>query len=35
MKQMTKEWIYLTISVVGGLTIGIVLGILREILGTI
>ena len=35
MKQMTKEWIYLTISVVGGLSVGIVLGILREILGTI
>ncbi|KKM63088.1 hypothetical protein LCGC14_1515120 [marine sediment metagenome] len=34
MKQMTKEWIYLTISVVGGLSVGSVLAMLRGILGT-
>lgn len=34
MKQMTKEWIYLTISIFGGLSIGIILGVLRPIFGT-
>lgn len=35
MKQMNKEWIYLAISVIGGLSIGIILGVLREIVGKI
>ncbi len=34
MKQMTKEWIYLTISGVFGLGIGLTLALLRETLGT-
>lgn len=34
MKQMTKEWIYLTISIVLGLGIGITLALLRETIGT-
>jgi len=34
MKQITEEWIYLTISAVSGIATGITLALLREILGT-
>ncbi|KKM22967.1 hypothetical protein LCGC14_1619920 [marine sediment metagenome] len=30
---MTKEWIYLTITIITGSTLGIVLALLREIIG--
>jgi uncharacterized membrane-anchored protein YhcB (DUF1043 family) len=33
MKQMIKEWIYLTITIVMGSVIGIILGVLRETIG--
>ncbi len=33
MKQITKEWIYLTVTIVMDSAIGIVLGVLRETIG--
>ena len=33
MKQMAKEWIYLTITAVMGIAIGITLALLRETIG--
>lgn len=35
MKQMTKVWIYLTITIVSGFSIGIVLALLRETIGRV
>ena len=34
MKRIVKEWIYLTLSVVLGIGIGITLALLRETIGT-
>jgi len=35
MKEKNKNWIWLIITVVSGSSIGIVLGVLREVLGRV